>query len=948
MKTWGRVLRGAAWSRKLFFLLGAAMALFSPVFLRAQSCELYPIALSKESLSNVVAGTVVNVFNGAQPGNFGWLSWGGSPSEPALVKSLTPAGDSSSYVNPDLPTDHQVSVGDWVQAKPGVSNSKNVRDALDSLKTIDITIPIWDQVRGQGEHAAYHVAAFANVRLISYQLPGQNQITARFLGYATCGGQNLPPVVNAGPDLTNSVHDLPVALTLNGSVTDDGLPVGGTLTSTWSVVSGAGPVVFGDIHSPATTATFSQGGLYLLQLAASDSALSATDTVVVSINLQNNPPQAFGQTVTIDEDTTTNITLAGSDPDNDSISYQVVSLPQYGTLSGTPPALTYTPILDYNGNDSFTFKVNDGQLDSAVATVNIIINPVNDAPVADAQSLTNYEDTPFAITLSGSDVEGSALTYALVAAPTNGTLSGTAPNLIYTPATNYFGADAFSFKVNDGTNDSAPATVALAILPVDDAPLVNAGSDQLIVLPTNSVALAGTVVYDNFPDQVQSVQWSQVSGPAGATFSDVSNEVTTITFTQSGIYEFRLTASDSFLTGSDDVVVTVDAPPVAIAGPNQTNTLPAAVTLNGTVTDDGIPTNGILTAAWSMVTGPGAVVFGDPTSTNTSATFSESGLYVLRLTANDGVASSSSDVSVLINRAPMVDAGPDLTIANPQVTLNGSAVDDGLPATNLVATWSQISGPGTATFSPVSTTNAPPTTTVTFSATGVYVLRLTADDSLASQSADVTISVDAAPVVTVSNTPIINFPDTASLSATATDDGIPTGAFLAYHWTQISGPGTISFADDSALATTASFSTSGVYVIEFQASDGLLTGSSNITVTVNQPPVAQDQSVTVVEDSQINVMLQATDAENQSLTYSIVSQPSNGTLTSQGGNQFQYTPGANFFGSDSFTFKVNDGYADSPVATVTLTVLAQNDAPSFVAGANQTVSEDAGPQTVSG
>ena len=99
-------------------------------------------------------------------------------------------------------------------------------------------------------------------------------------------------------------------------------------------------------------------------------------------------------------------------------------MPSFGTLSGTLPALHYTPKPDYNGPDSFTFKVNDGLLDSSNATVSLTVRPVNDAPVADANAYTNAEDTSIAIVLSGSDVEGSPLTYTVLTAPTNGTLSG--------------------------------------------------------------------------------------------------------------------------------------------------------------------------------------------------------------------------------------------------------------------------------------------------------------------------------------------------------------------------------------------------------------------------------------------------------------------------------------------------------------------------------------------
>ena len=157
----------------------------------AQECALYPIALSTQSLSNLTAGeTLSNIFNGTQPGDFGWLTWAGSPNETTLVNSLTVPGDSANYVNPDRATGHQISAGDWVPGKPGVSNSKNVGAALTALTALDIIVPVWDQTRGQGEHVAYHVAAFARVRLVSYLLPGQNRISARFLGYAACTASN--------------------------------------------------------------------------------------------------------------------------------------------------------------------------------------------------------------------------------------------------------------------------------------------------------------------------------------------------------------------------------------------------------------------------------------------------------------------------------------------------------------------------------------------------------------------------------------------------------------------------------------------------------------------------------------------------------------------------------------------------------------------------------------
>ena len=153
------------------------------------------------------------------------------------------------------------------------------------------------------------------------------------------------------------------------------------------------------------------------------------------------------------------------------------------TEGGTAPNLTYSPTANYNGTDSFTFKVNDGAANSGVATVSIMVSAVNDAPVANGQSVTTPQNVAKPITLTGSDVDGDALTYAIVSSPSHGSLSGAPPNVTYTPATDYTGSDSFTFKVNDGHVDSAPATVSITVSagynfsgffqPVDNLPTFN-------------------------------------------------------------------------------------------------------------------------------------------------------------------------------------------------------------------------------------------------------------------------------------------------------------------------------------------------------------------------------------------------------------------------------------------------------------------------------------------
>ena len=125
------------------------------------------------------------------------------------------------------------------------------------------------------------------------------------------------------------------------------------------------------------------------------------------------------------------------------------------------------------------------------------------------------------------------------------------------------------------------------------------------------------------------------------------------------------------------------------------------------------PCRGVLTTTWSKVSGPGTVTF-NVTLGSTTATFSVSGTYVLRLTAFDGALSTTDDLTVIVNppssvnQAPTVNAGSDQSITLPATaSLSGTATDDGLPTppAAITTTWSKVSGPGTVTFGNASLLN---------------------------------------------------------------------------------------------------------------------------------------------------------------------------------------------------------------------------------------------------
>ena len=199
---------------------------------------------------------------------------------------------------------------------------------------------------------------------------------------------------------------------------------------------------------------------------------------VVDIAPVDDAPVAHDGSASGNEDTLITGSLSASDIDSPTLTYGVVSGPSHGSLTvHTDGTFGYTPAADYNGTDSFTFKANDGSLDSNVATESLTIIPVNDAPVAHDGSASGNEDTLITGSLSASDIDSPTLTYSLVAGPSHGSLTAhTDGTFGYTPAADYNGSDSFTFKANDGSLDSNVATESLTINPVNDAPVAHDGA----------------------------------------------------------------------------------------------------------------------------------------------------------------------------------------------------------------------------------------------------------------------------------------------------------------------------------------------------------------------------------------------------------------------------------------------------------------------------------------
>ncbi|MCM3874547.1 MAG: peptidoglycan DD-metalloendopeptidase family protein [Pyrinomonadaceae bacterium] len=589
---------------------------------------------------------------------------------------------------------------------------------------------------------------------------------------------NEAPAINAGIDQTIT---FPATAALNGSGADDGLPTPpGALTTIWSQVSGPGMVAFANANSLSTTASFSIPGVYTLRLTGDDGSLLTTDDMIVTVNpsavpgsltvSSDNPPASQNLTTEGASDWAHwGLTTAASFNHKSSITQQISNYTNIGggvvqRYSNNPNAYTWTagtPTASATNTTTglYVIGLNNGfEINVPADTTTRVLKLYLGLWAARGRLNATLSDGSAAAYVDTSIVNATATTNRVYTLNYQAGTSGQTLIVRWTITSTFNNWSNVTLQAATLATSGGP--------PPNQAPTVNAGSDQTITLPATA-SLNGTASDDGLPNPpaVLTPTWSKVSGPGTVTFTNANALSTTATFSAAGVYSLRLSANDSALVSDDDLLVTVNSntAPSVNAGADQTITLPATASLNGTASDDGLPNPpGVLTPTWSKVSGPGIVTFTNANALSTTASFSIAGNYTLRLTANDSVLNTSDEMVVTVNvaqtnQAPTVNAGVDQTITlAATATLSGAASDDGLPNPPGVTTvtWSNASGPGTVTFGNANSLS----TTASFSVAGVYTLRLTANDSVSSNSDDVIVTVNSAAAgllsVTFASTPV--------------------------------------------------------------------------------------------------------------------------------------------------------------------------------------------------
>jgi VCBS repeat-containing protein len=717
---------------------------------------------------------------------------------------------------------------------------------------------------------------------------------------------------------------------------------------------------------------------------------SAAANVSITVTQVNDAPLAVPDNYGATEDTALSVPAPGvlgndTDADGNALSAAVVVGPAHGSLAlNANGGFTYTPDADFNGNDQFTYRANDGSADSNVTTVTIAVGPVSDRPLGQIDNYSTNEDTALNVAAPGvlandTSPDGGAMTAVRGNGPAHGTLTFSANgSFVYTPDADYHGPDAFSYRAVSGSSQSELIVVNIDVVSVNDAPEAENDSYSTDEDTPLTVAGPGVLANDTDKDTGTFLTASKVSDPAHGTLTLAANGGFHYSPDENfnGADSFTYRASDGVATSDVTTVnITVasvnDAPIISDISDQSTNedtnavvafTLSdvdddvAGLTLSGTSTNGGLVPNPIPQIAFG---GSGA----NRTVTLTPAA-NQSGGTIISVMVSDG-DNTDGDAFTLtvspVNDAPTINPIADRTInedAGPQFFGLGG-INAGPGETGQVIAISATSSNPSLVPNPIVTYGSPSTTatldyTPASGQSGSALITVTVQDDggIANGGQDTTVRTFTINVTAVNDPPTISdIPDQVMdedsdlgpIAFTVDDVDTPLGSLMLSGTSsdqQAINNGDISFGGSGANRTVSLTSRNnrhGIVTITVTVSDGFLTEVDTFDVTINSTPDAPvavaDGTFSLLQDhpgglGAPGVMGNDFDPDNftaplyAGLTAMKDSDPLHGGATLSANGSFSYSPGEGYYGFDSFTYHVTDGSLSSPSATVSLVIHA--------------------------
>jgi large repetitive protein len=765
---------------------------------------------------------------------------------------------------------------------------------------------------------AVTIAAVNDAPVPVGSLPPQANLDAASVSVATAGGFS---------DVDNA--------TLTYSAT--GLPLGLSINPTTGVISGT-------IDRSASQAG---GGNYSIVVTARDAG-GLTATQAFAWRVTNPGPVAADNTAATNEDTiVSNINVLGndSDPDGDPLTVTTASAVNGTVTINGDGTLNYTPNLNFNGTDTITYTISDGQGGTATAKVIVTVAAVNDAPVrvGTLPSQVNVDAAAVSVaTAAGfSDVDNVTLTYSAAGLPagltinaTTGVISGTIDR-----SASQVGGGVYAIVVTARDAGGLSATQNFSWTVTNPGPV--AANDAASTNEDTAVTIS-VLANDSDPDG-DPLTVTTASAPNGTV---VINAGGTITYTPranfSGTDTITYTISDGQGgTSTATVTVTVGAvndPPVPVGTlPPQSNVDAASgisvATAGGfsdldnptlTYAATGLPAGLTINATTGVISG----------AIDRSASQTGGGVYSVVVTATDagGLSATQRFAWTVTNPAPTAandtaTTSEDTAIASINVLGNDSD-PDGDPLTVVSASAANgvvtINGDGTLRYVPNANFNGTDTISYRISdgqggfANAIVTVTVTAvNDAPVAKALPTQDNLDAESV----SVPVAAFfsdPEGDRLSFSAT--GLPAGLSIDPATGVISG----------TIDRSASQPDGGVYKVTVTADDGRGgTVSSSFAWTVTNPgPDATDDAASTNEDTPVDIIVldNDKDPDGDPLTVTDAS-AGNGTVVINPDGSLTYTPEPGFNGTDTIKYQISDGQGGTSVAIVTVTVNGVNDVP---------------------
>jgi hypothetical protein len=548
---------------------------------------------------------------------------------------------------------------------------------------------------------------------------------------------------------------------------------------------------------------------------------------------------------------------ASSDADKNTLTYkwEMISRPATSKAELTGSTTSSPSFLaDLSGTYTLSLVVNDGKVNSALATVNVFASYTNTLPVAMASALANVL-VGSTVVLDGSassDADNDPLTFSwtLLGKPSGSSAvltstSGPTPSFKADVA----GAYIATLKVNDGRADSPVITVSVLASTGNLAPIADAGLAQNVTLGSK-VTLDGTASSDPNNDFI-TYTWALTTKPASSKASLSALNVAKPTFVAdaAGTYVVTLLVNDGKLDSPVvSNVITASAAnsrPVANAGNSQNVNLYSEVTLDGSLSSDA--DFDTITYEWVLVAKPAGSLASLSSSTSPKPTFTadKEGTYLASLMVSDGKLTSTlvttTAIATLANAAPVANAGPNQSVVvGKPVTLDATGSSDANKDT-LSYTWVLVSKPTNSAAVLSSTTASKPTFTA--DKIGTYVISLLASDgkltsalSVVSVNAEIENSAPVANAGPNQSARISLFYNYATVTLDGTGSTDANADPLTYKWTLT----TLPTGSKSALSSTTSAKPTfnadqpGIYIATLVVNDGKVDSNlSSVSIQVN-------------------------------------------------------------------------------------------------------------------